>query len=115
VNQQSFSLAFSSLTQLEIACTRAFFDRLDAKGVTYFSSDTFRKWKLDKRFTKPETEIGLLFMKLSAQGFIESFGELPSQYVNAKGVMSNHFRKNDMFQRTGKFERWLREQQRLML
>ena len=102
---QSFSLALGALTQLEIACTRAFFDRLDADGITYFSSDNFRHYKLDKYFSKPDKEIGLFFMKLKAQGFIESFGELPSR------IESNHFRKNDMFFRTGKFERWLREQQ----
>lgn len=107
MTQQAFSLAFSSLTQLEIACTRAFFDRLDAEGTQYFSSDLFRGWKLERHMPHPEKDIGLLFAKLTAQGFIKSFGELPSV------IESNHFRKNDMFLRTGKFERWLKEQQKL--
>ena len=104
---QSFSLALGALTTREVDLAKSFFALLDLDGVTYFSSDNFRRYKLDRYFRKPDKEIGLFFMKLKAQDFIQSFGELPSR------IESNHFRKNDMFFRTGKFERWLREQQTL--
>lgn len=77
-----------SLSLCEVARTREFFDRLDAENRTYFNSDLFREWQLDKYFTDKQHEIGAFFAKLKANGFIVSVGEEPSV------IPSNNRRKN---------------------
>jgi hypothetical protein len=107
---KGFSLDFS-LDQFEVARTREFFDRLDKDGVRFFSSDNFRAYGLDRLWTDDEKlhMIGVLFAKLKANRFIVQRGEVPSD------IETNHKRKNDLCERTGRFEKWLVEQQRLVL
>jgi hypothetical protein len=102
-----FSLEWSGMQQSDIARTLEFFARLDADGKRFFSSDDFRAYKLDRHFDKPDKQVGMLFAKLKANGFIVARGEVPSE------IESNHFRKNDLWERTGRFEKWMLEQRRL--
>ena len=98
-----------NLAPCDVARTLEFFARLDDKGIRYFSSDTFRQFKLDKHWVDSERGhlLGLLFAKLKANRFIVARGEVPSE------IGSNHGRKNDLWERTGKFEKWMREQRRI--
>lgn len=103
----TFTLEWASLSERDIDLTRTFFALLTVDGKEYFSSDTFREYTLDRHFPRPEKQVGMLFAKWKVHGFIEAVGEVPSV------IDSNHYRKNDLWRRTGKFERWMKEQQKL--
>ncbi len=85
-----------TFTQKELDLLKQFKTKLDGKGEKHFSSDDFRAFGLDKEFTHPEKEVGMLFAKAVINKLIKSFGEKPSM------IESNHGRKNDMFEWTGK-------------
>lgn len=103
-----YALDFT-LDQSEVARIKEFFYRLDIENKRFFCSDDFRKYKLDRFWTEEEKvhKIGLLFSKLVVHKFVVQRGEVPSD------IPTNNRRKNDLFERTGKFEKWIKQQQRL--
>lgn len=62
----------------------------------YFSSDTFRQYRLDRFMMHPEREVGAWFAKAKYWGYIEAVGEVPSEREQ------NHARKVDLWRLTCK-------------
>jgi hypothetical protein len=101
---QTFDFA---LTQPEVARTLEFKARLEADGKEFFDSDDFRNYGLDLWMVDPVHEIGALFAKLKAKGFITAVGETASE------IASNNKRKVDLWRWVGtRFQVWL-ERERL--
>ena len=91
-----------TLSQSDIARTLEFKARLIEDHKEYFNSDDFRYYNLARFYDDPAHEIGGLFAKLKANGFIKTVGELPSE------IASNNKRKIDLFCWNGNhFESWL--------
>ncbi len=79
-----------NLTQVDIDLTTEFMMCIADEGKEYFTSDDFRRYKLDKNFTDPQHEIGSYFAKLKANGVAVPVGEEPSE------IERNNKRKVDL-------------------
>lgn len=76
------------LTQNEQALLTTFHCRCVVEGITEFSSDTFRKYELDRAlYGDPIHAIGLLFCKAKHFRLIEEIGRKRSE------IPSNHGRE----------------------
>lgn len=108
--------ANSSLTLKDKALTKTFYEWTKQNGVEYFSSDDFRRCRLNCRnpdkpkqqmtlydlFEDPQHEIGALIFKWKFHGFVKSGnGEIASV------VPSNNCRKVDVWRWHHRVEGWL--------
>lgn len=80
-----------NLTQADIDLTTEFMMFVAEEYKEYFTSDDFRRYGLDKRFTDPQHEIGSYFAKLKANGVVVPVGEEPSE------IERNNKRKVDLY------------------
>lgn len=100
-------LAFDfTLSQSDVARTLEFYERLRLAGIKFFSSDDFRDFGLDRCYVDKQHEIGTLFARLKANGYVVPRGERPSDRE------SNHKRRVDLFEFTPRFYLWLEELKR---
>jgi len=75
----------------DTARTLEFQCRLAIESEEHFSSDDFRRFKLDRFMERPDKEIGTYFAKLKYYGYAEPVGEVPS------AIESNHKRNVDLW------------------
>ena len=90
-----------TLTLKDKALTKAFIARLKQDGKTYWTSDDFRQYGLDRLMTDPQHEIGAYFARLKWHGHIIAAGE------EASAIVSNNKRKVDLCRFHPRVEGWL--------